>query len=257
MKKGLIILASILVVAFCGLASAEEQAMEAEVWNDPKNISATVWFTTDYMFRGLSNTDENPAIQGSLDYTFKGFYVGIWGSNSELGDAGIEIDYYGGYAGAIDNFGYDLMLIYYTYPEDGRDPEVNYVEAHLGLTYTFADIVLSPTLGVGYNYSPDFYGEDGSAHYVNATLDLALPYDFTLGGEVGYQDVEGDDSTGNNLGMDGKDGYDYWHWRVSLVKDIPKWFTLDLSYHGNDDDAEDFFGDIADSRLVFTVSRTF
>jgi uncharacterized protein (TIGR02001 family) len=89
------------------------------------------------------------------------------------------------------------------------------------------------------------------------TLDLALPYEFTLGGEIGYQDVEGDDTTGHNMGMNGHDGYDYWHYRVSLTKDIPKWFTLDLSYHSTDNDAQDFFGDIADPRFVFTLSRTF
>jgi hypothetical protein len=39
-----------------------------------------------------------------LDYTFKGFYVGIWGSNTDFSDAHIEFDYYGGYSGAIENF---------------------------------------------------------------------------------------------------------------------------------------------------------
>jgi uncharacterized protein (TIGR02001 family) len=149
MKKRLIILTGFLLVAFCGLVSAEEPARDNEVWNDPKNISGSVWLTTDYIFRGVSNTDENPAAQGSLDYTFKGFYVGIWGSNSDLSDAGIEIDYYGGYAGDVGNFGYDLMAIYYTYPSGGNDPEIDYLEAHLGLTYTFADIFLKPTLGAG------------------------------------------------------------------------------------------------------------
>ena len=257
MKKGLIVLTGLLLVAFNTLVYAEEPAKDKEIWNDPKNISGSVWLTTDYVFRGLSNTDENPAAQGSIDYTFKGFYVGIWGSNTDLSDAGIEIDYYGGYAGGVGNFGYDLMAIYYTYPGGGSNPEIDYFEAHLGLTYKFAGIFLEPTLGAGYNFSPDFYAEDGIAHYVNGTLDLALPYDFTLGGELGYQDVEGDKTTGDNMGMNGNDGYDYWHWRVSLTKDIPKWFSLDVSYHNTDSDAQDFFGDIADPRLVFTISRTF
>jgi hypothetical protein len=61
-----------------------------------------------------------------------------------------------------------------------------------------------------------------------------------LSGEIGYQDVEGDKSTGNNLGMKGNDGYDYWHWRVGLAKEIPQWFTLALDYHNTDSDARDF-----------------
>lgn len=257
MKRMAIVYLAMLMVAFVGMAYAEEPAKDEEVWNDPKNISGSVWLTTDYVFRGVSNTDNDPAVQGSLDYTYKGFYVGIWGSNTDFSDAHIEIDYYGGYSGEVGNFGYDLMAIYYSYPDSGANPTLDFFEAHLGATYKFAGVFLEPTIGAGYNFSPDFTGEDGLAHYGNGTLDLALPYNFTLGGELGYQWVEGDDTTGHNMGMNGNDGYDYWHWRVSLIKDIPQWFTLDLSYHSTDSDAQNFFDDIADPRLVFTVSRTF
>ncbi len=264
MKK-LTAIGTLLVAWFGGMALAEEppKAQSEEppkkqiVWNAPENISGSVWLTTDYVFRGISNTDENPAVQGSLDYTFKGFYIGIWGSNTSFTDAAIEIDYYGGYAGAFGNLGYDVMVIYYTYPDGGDDPEPNYFEAHLGLTYTFAGIPLTPTIGAGYDYSPDFFGEDGDAHHVNGILELSLPYLFTLSGEVGYQEVEGDESTGDGQGMDGGDGFDYVYWKIGLAKEIPKWFTLDLSYYKTDNDAENFFGDIADSRFVFTVTRTF
>ncbi len=253
MKKTLITTTTLLIAVFGGIVFAEEP----DAWNDPKTMSGTVWFTTDYVFRGVSNTDEHPAIQGSLDYTFKGFYAGIWGSNTSFTDAGIEVDYYAGYTGSLGNLGYDIMAIYYGYPEGGSNPEPDYFEAHLGLSYKFEGLALEPVLGAGYNFSPDFFGEDGIGHYFNATLDLSLPYGLTLGGEIGYQDVEGDKSTGNKLGMDGNDGFDYVHWRISLTKEIPDWFKLDLSYHDTDSDAENFFGDIADARVVFTISRTF
>jgi len=257
MKRITILCTVMVLVAFGGMVFAEEPAPDKEVWNNPENISGTVWLATDYVFRGISNTDNKPTVQGSLDYAFKGFYGGIWGSNTDFSDAHIEFDYYGGYSGAIGNFGYDLMAIYYSYPNAGANPSLNYFEAHLGVTYKFAGVFLEPTIGAGYNFSPDYSGEDGLGNYVHGTLDLALPYEFTLGGEIGYQDVEGDDTTGHNMGMNGHDGYDYWHYRVSLTKDIPKWFTLDLSYHSTDNDAQDFFGDIADPRFVFTLSRTF
>lgn len=255
MKKKLVTITTllILIVVLSGSGFAEEP----EAWNNPANMSGTIWFTTDYVFRGLSNTNENPAIQGSLDYTFKGFYVGIWGSNTNITAEAIEIDFYGGYAGSLGNLGYDIMGIYYSYPDGSDDPEINAFEAHLGLTYTFAGVPLEPTLGVGYNYSPDFYGEDGTGNYVNGTLDLALPYGLGLGGEIGYQDVKGDKTTGKGSGMNGGDGFDYVHWRVSVNKDIKDWFTLDLGYHDTDSDAKAFFGVIAESRVVFTVSRTF
>jgi uncharacterized protein (TIGR02001 family) len=88
-------------------------------------------------------------------------------------------------------------------------------------------------------------------------LDLALPYGLALGGEIGFQDVEGDKTSGSGLGMNGGEGFDYVHWRISVSGDIKDWFTLDLSYHNTDSDAKAFFGDNADSRVVFTISRTF
>ena len=253
MRKSLITITALIIVVFGGIVFAEEP----DVWSNPKNMSGSVWLTTDYVFRGLSNSNEDPAVQGSLDYTFKGFYGGIWGSNTSFTDAGIEIDYYAGYAGSFGKLDYDIMAIYYGYPEGGSKPEPDYFEAHLGVTYKFEGAALEPTLGAGYNYSPDYFGEDDAGHYVNGTLDLSLPYGLTFGAEVGYQDVKGDKTTGNGMGMGGGDGFDYIHWRVSLTKEIPDWFTLDLSHHATDDDAESFFGNIADSRVVFTISRTF
>ena len=70
MKK-LTAIFTLLMVCFGGIVFAEEPAEEQDAWNDPKNISGSVWLTTDYMFRGVSNSNENPAVQGSLDYTFK------------------------------------------------------------------------------------------------------------------------------------------------------------------------------------------
>ncbi|MGD2272436.1 MAG: TorF family putative porin [Desulfobacterales bacterium] len=253
MKKWITIAAALIA-----LSGTMVFAAEPNNWNDPETASGSVWLTTDYVFRGVSNTDEHPAAQASLDYTFKGLYLGIWGSNTSFSDAGIEIDYYAGYAASLGKLDYDLMAVYYGYPEAQSDvPEHDYLELHLGLSYKLEGVPFEPVLGVGYNYSPDFFGEDGAGHYFNGMLDLTLPYGLVLGAELGYQDVEGDKSTGSGLGMDGDDGFEYAHWRISLSKEIPDWFTLDLSYHDSDDDAEDFFGKIADSRVVFTVSRTF
>ena len=99
----------------------------------------------------------------------------------------------------------------------------------------------------------NYYGEDGSAHYVNGSLSLALPYHFGLGFEIGYQDVAGDKTTGNNMGEGGGNGYDYLHWRLGLSYEI-KGCSLNLSYQDTND--KHFLGSAADSRLVFTVSRS-
>ena len=114
---------------------------------------------------------------------------------------------------------------------------------------------MTSKLGAGYWYSPDFFGEDGKAHYVNGVLELFLPYDFVLAGEFGYQYVEGDETTGDGQGEDGEDGFDYSDWGIGISRELLK-FVLDLSYH--DTSEANFLGkDIADERVVFSISRSF
>ena len=128
-----------------------------------------------------------------------------------------------------------------------------FIEGHVGLSYALANLPTQPTIAIGYNYSPDFFGEDGDGHYVNGTLDLALPWRFGLGLEIGYQDVDGDKTTGNNMGEGVGNGFDYTHWRIGLSYEI-KGFELDLNYQ--DTNEQDFLGNAADSRVVFSISRS-
>jgi len=223
-----------------------------------KNFSGMAAITSDYVFRGLSQTDEDPALQVNFDYTHPvGFFMGVWGSNVDetISKGNVELDLYAGFKNEIvENFTYDLSIIYYWYPGDSRDPESDFVEGHIGLSYAFTKVPLEPNLGMGFNYSPDFYGEDGDAYYINATLGLALPHRFGLGFEVGYQSVEGDRTTGNGFGLDGEDGYDYLFWRIGLSKELAG-FNLDLNYY--DTDESEYFGKIGEDRIVFTISRSF
>jgi len=63
--------------------------------DDKLKLNATTAFVTDYLFRGISNTNQKPAVQPEIDLGYGIFYIGLWGSNTVYGD-GIEIDYYGG-----------------------------------------------------------------------------------------------------------------------------------------------------------------
>ena len=83
-----------------------------------QNFSSTIYLTTDFRFRGISNTD-GPALQGSIDYTYDGFFVGVWGSNTQYSDAGLELDYYGGYRFSYTGLDFTVQGLYYTYP--GKD----------------------------------------------------------------------------------------------------------------------------------------
>jgi len=247
-----------LVVGVAGLSLAEGKKEDTGELSILKNFTATATITSDYVFRGLSQTDEDPAVQVSFDYKRPtGFYMGVWGSNvaDYTSEGNVELDLYAGFKNEImENLTYDLSIIYYWYPSDSQSPEKDYFEGHVGLSYTFTKLPLEPNLGVAFNYSPDFFGEDGNAYWVGGTLRLTLPYQFGLGFELGYQDVEGDKTTGNGAGLNGENGYDYLYWRIGLSKELLG-FTLDVSYY--DTNESEYFGKIGDDRVVFTISRSF
>ena len=113
-------------------------------------LSANVALTTDYVFRGFSQTDENAAIQGGFDATCGRFYAGIWASNLDFGGAttssgatvdvaNIEIDYYAGVKSTIPGTSIEVDVggIYYTYP-NAFDPglELDYWEVKVGASGT-------------------------------------------------------------------------------------------------------------------------
>ena len=250
-----LMLITLILTGVSGHASAEGGAF------DEANFSATLTMTSDYVSRGISYTDGEPAIQGSFDYAHpSGFYLGIWASNWEDSDplgSNIEIDYYGGYYGEWDSFTYNLSACYYDYPDANDDAaEYNFYELIAKASYHFT-APLSPVFGIGYAYSPEYSGEDGASNYISGTLDLTLPLNLTLSFEAGYQDIEGDKTTGDGGGLNDGNGYDYTHWRVGLSTELKK-FSLDVSYH--DTSQSNWLSDNigrAGERVVFTVSRSF
>src|SRR5690606_38862768 len=90
------------MAAFAGIGAAV--APVGAIGNElgiPGTFSTNVSLATDYVYRGISQTDEEPAVQGGLDWEHEtGLYLGIWASNIDLNDddeAHVEIDYYGGW----------------------------------------------------------------------------------------------------------------------------------------------------------------
>lgn len=289
------------LLAATQLATASMNATAQESSGGPldiANFSTTLWGTTDYVFRGISNSD-GPAIQGSVDWTYSGFYLGVWGSNTEFSDSDIEIDYYGGYRWSWAGLSFDIAGLYYSYPgEDGTategldpgvpwDPEANYLEGQIIVSKSF-EAPWAPSVALKYDYSPDFFGSDGDGHAVQGDVGVTVPMGFLgdvgVSATVGYQDVEGDESSSSSSvvalggaplfefdGVTPLEGVDYVWWRVGVAKTIAG-FKFDGSYYATDmsDDLKGFFGfvpprdsaepefrDLIESRIVLTVSRSF
>ncbi len=261
-------------ILICGaFLSGGVTAAQADAFAE-ENFSASVWLTSDYIFRGASFSDEDPAVQASLDWGYGSWYAGVWGSSLELtgynsaepqptdSNSSIEYDFYVGYANSAGPIDYDATLIYYWFPNDRGDLEADVLEFWLTLSHTFADMQLSPTVGVFGAFSPDATLEDGDSIYGKAFLALDLGNGFGLDFAVGVTDVDGDDATDKNgaFCIDGVlcDGYGYTHWEVGLSTAV-KGFGVDLRYHDTNEQKSHlaFWGgdDNIDNRIVLTISR--
>lgn len=113
----------------------------------PGSFSGNVTLTNDYVFRGFTQTGEDPAIQGGLDWdSGSGFYLGTWASNVDFGpgdEANIEIDIYGGYAGEINGFTYDVGYLYYLYPGAPGALDYDFWEVYGSVGYDFGTAAVS------------------------------------------------------------------------------------------------------------------
>ena len=207
-------------------------------------FSGNVAMSSDYVWRGVSQTDNQLAISGGFDYSHEsGLYIGTWASNvdSEFFGGGtdpqIELDLYGGFGGEMGAISYDLGLIEYMYP--GADDN-NTLELYIGGGYAFTDTV---SASAKYSYSDDFFNTGESAWRLEAGLDISLPMDFGLSFGVGKND--GDAFSPSGLGDD------YIDYTVGLSKSIA---GVDLGLTYSDTDIDDC--NICDGRIVFSVSKS-
>lgn len=209
------------------------------------NTSATVALSSDYVWRGYSQTDNEPAISGSFDYAHQsGLYIGTWASNVDFalnGDqAHLEMDAYLGYANQIGDSGftYDIGLLRYIYP--GTDGG-NWNEVYGTLNYQYLSLFIA--------HSGDVYGSSENGTYYNLGVNYPLPADITLGASIGYYDYE-ESVFGNALPESAND------YRIGISKELAG-FGFDLSYTDTDSDGEDLYGsNIADGRFVFSISKS-
>ena len=128
-------------------------------------VSANVSFASDYVWRGMTQSD-GPAIQGGFDFEAEsGFYAGIWGSNVNFNDgAGSELDYYAGYGFSLGDVGVDIGYIAFDYPKN--ETGLDFEEIYLGLSFGDLGLLFAS-------------GQDGMPDYTEASYafgDLSISY---------------------------------------------------------------------------------
>lgn len=194
-------------------------------------VSGNVALTTDYVWRGMTQTDNDPAIQGGFDYSHEsGFYLGVWGSNVDFGTtADLEIDFYGGYATELDSgLGFDIGAIRYLYP-DSPDT-ANWNEIYGSVNWV--------GLTAGIAYSDDVLGTDTDGTYYSLGYDYALPMDVGLSAAVGYYDIDTADA-------------DSLDWKLAISREYLG-VGVELAYFDIDHDDNS----LDDDGLVLTLSKS-
>jgi len=229
--------------------------------NEASSISVTgnIALSTDYMFRGLSQTDNSFEVSGGFDATYGIFYLGTWASNLDFSpapNAPMELDIYGGIRPTFGPISTDFGMIFYNYPYARDDKlgagEYDYFE---GYGKVSASPITNLTVGASMFYSPEFFGHTGSAEYYEGNASYVLTKALSLSGAFGYQHI--DDVSGIlNLGI--SDNYTVWN--VGGTYTIGT-FSLDLRYWDTDVSGKDPIAvyytsrDNAKGRFVFTVKK--
>lgn len=217
----------------------------------PCTFTANIGATTDYVFRGFSQTNEDPAIQGGIDATCGRFYVGFWGSNVDFGPvANVEMDFYGGFKTKTGPISWDFGLIYYAYPGSISAADVDYLEFKVAAS---GEVWKGGTLGATVFYSPEYTFNSGNVWTVEGSFAQALPnvgmFSPTFSALVGHSAGGSDFENNFLLGVD--DNYTYWNVGLTLGF-LEKW-SIDVRYWDTNLDCVA----ICDSRVVGSLKYTF
>jgi uncharacterized protein (TIGR02001 family) len=257
MRKSIASLAVAAALAYPALAAAQAPA-------SPHTVTGNVGFFSQYIFRGLKQTDSKPALQGGFDYAHSsGLYAGTWGSNvSWLSDSpgitgytssSLEWDFYGGYKGSIGDFGYDVGLLYYWYP--GRVApgftDADTLEAYGAVSWKWLTAKLNYSLGDETFGVPD---SDGT-YYLDLTANVPLGDKLAIQAHYGMQEFSG---SANDANASYKD------WKLGVTYALPQSFTLGAFYTDTDmDTTQEAFYTNASGRFlgketfVVFVQKTF
>lgn len=241
MLKKLTLALSIAAASFSAVAVAETVNTPA----GDLDVTMNAGLFSDYIYRGVSQTQGKAAIQGGLDIAHEsGLYTGVWASNVDFGpasDASTEFDYKLGFKGDLtDDVSYDLGWVKYDYPDASA---LDFSEYYGNLT------AYDVTLGLA--YSNDF-AKDNSTLYSSIGYVYTLPLEIGLSLRYGHYDFK--DATFAS----GDESYN--DWSIGLSKTCMG-LNFGVTYTDtslSSTDAAGFAGkkDYADGNLTLSVSKT-
>lgn len=173
------------------LAASMAVLIAAPAFAQDYTLEADIGATSDYRYRGISRSDESPAVQGGVQYNHSsGFFAGVDASSVDLNidnDANVEAVLFGGLKTDYDGIDVTGKLSYTAYP--GGDDDLDYWELMFTGGYDFDVFYGSLT----WAFSPEFMNESGMSFYYGADLAAPLPIgygNFTAKAHLGFQFIE-------------------------------------------------------------------
>jgi uncharacterized protein (TIGR02001 family) len=209
-------------------------------------VTANVTITNDYRYRGISQTNYQPAIQGGFDYAHEsGFYIGNWNSTinwvSNTTNNGvkapIEMDFYGGFKKELiaEGFASDFGVLQYYYPQTGGNYNAMMLNPNTTELYAAQNFTFGPVTGfVKVNYAlTNIFGVPNSSGSVYP--DLTANYDtgiwgISLNGHIGYQYVAGQPNTPSGWGAPTPNNLSYTDFKIGATKDFGGGLSLSAAY---------------------------
>lgn len=205
--------------------------------DDEVSVEFNIGAATDYVFRGVSNTDENPQVFGGVDVSAGLFYAGVWVSNVDYNDGtDAEYDLYAGISPTVGAVSFDFGALYYGYVDAPSGADYNYLELQAKASVPAGPV----TLGTGFYYVPDSYGHVDSSAYYEVNGEYSATDKLSFSAALGRQTFDGPG--------------DYTTWNVGAGYQLTDNLGLDLRYHDTDKHS---FGKLYDSRVVLSAKVTF
>lgn len=224
---------------------------------DPITVSGSAAFTSDYLFRGVSQTSNNAAVQGAMTFTHEsGAYFSLWGSSIASGAGGLELDTLLGYSGKAGEVAYDVGVMRYNYPglnDNNAAFEADYNEVYASVS----------TMGakVGFNYSPDYFLESDKFMYLYASYGTEVA-GVGLSASLGMNKFDSADMMTQALGLTGNTDDSYMDYKVAASKTVGG-VAIEGAYIGSDIDSKYCLNTnltengLCEGRFVLTVSKGF
>lgn len=221
--------------------------MAASVAQAAVEVSGGVAFTNNYMFRGISQSNNGAAVQGELGFTHEsGVYFTAWASSIngpittlKNESSGVEIDTLLGYASSVGDVEYDVGVMRYNYPKSDNGVTTSYNEIYGSLGYKGAT--------VGLAYSDDYFAETGKFAYVYAGYEAELAENLTGSVHVGYNKFD------KELFLGDEKSYVDYSVGVSYAY---SGLDFGLSYVGTSSDTDTVYDGLTD-KVVFSVAKSF